>query len=470
MRALVPASIAAVFVLACGGAQEAATSAEIMAENTVEDTGGSTGDETATAGDVDTTSLNAMTESYEVAGIDVIHKHTPANATVAVRLFIDGGVAMSDPALAGAEQLAIGVVTAGGPASMDKVDYAAAVEAMGSSIGGSADYDYAVLSMGSIETYFEPTWELFASAILEPAWRESDIELRRELALTGLRTEMDSPDGAAGIAAKELAFEGHAYETRPQGRIETVEALGAEELDAVWGELLVKSRLTLVVVGNVDRATVERLVTATLGDLPEGPDPATGVERFDFTEPRLRVVEREGLPTNYVLGYFAGPPVDHPDYPALQAALEILSDRLFEEVRTRRNLSYAVASGISERRAVTGFLYVTAEQANTTLQVMFDTIDGMIEPRVDEQSLHDQIEGYLTRYYMGLQSNGAQASLLGHWELRGGGRENADVHVHRLAEVDADDVARVLDEYLRDIQFVVVGDPSAIDEAVFTSR
>jgi zinc protease len=333
------------------------------------------------------------------------------------------------------------VAMSGGPASMEKTEFTAAVEAMGSSIGGSNDYDYAALSMSTIVPYFDETWVLFAETVTNPAFRESEIELRREQSLIGIRTEMDDPGAALGTLAKEIAFVGHAYSIRPQGTEETIGAVTPEDLRGAYDALLVKSRMMVVVVGNVERSQVEALVASAFGDLP-----------------------------NYILGYFAAPPTAHEDYPALQAALEILSDRLFEEVRTRRNLSYAVASGISDRRNATGYLYVTAEDANTTIQVMYDTIDGMIDPGVDAQDLQDQIEGYLTRYYRGLQSNAAQAGMLGRWELVGGGRENADIHVERLGEVTAEDISRVLRTYVTHLQFAIVGDPAAIDTALFADR
>ena len=413
--------------------------------------------------------LNASTESFEVAGIQVIHKRTPANAIVDVRVFFDGGAHYWSADTAGVERLAIGVVTSGGPASMEKTDYTAAVEAMGSSIGGSSDYDYATVSMSAIVPYFDETWALFAETVTNPAFRESEIELRREMALTTIRTEFDDPGSAMGTLAKELAFAGHPYEIRPQGTEDTIGAASTDTLRGVYEALWVKSRMTVVVVGNVERAQVEALVAESFGELPD--DSATpfappSAGEFDYERGVVRVHERP-LPTNYVLGYFAAPPIAHEDYPALQAALEILSDRLFEEVRTRRNLSYAVASGISNRRNVTGYLYVTAEDANTTIEVMYDTVDGMIDPGVDAQDLADQIEGYLTRTYRGLQSNGAQASMLGRWEIVGGGRLNADLHIERLGEVTVEDISRVLSTYVRDLQFAIIGDPAAVDQQLF---
>ena len=50
--------------------------------------------------------------------------------------------------------------------------------------------------------------------------------------------------------------------------------------------------------------------------------------------------------------------------------MEILSDRLFEEVRTKRNLTYAVQAGLSQRAANYGILYVTAVDPANTLPVM----------------------------------------------------------------------------------------------------
>ena len=455
-------SILAVLVAGCGGSQPVdppvETEPPVEAVEVAAERGG--------------TSLNADTESFDVDGIRVIHKRTDGNAIVSVRVFFDGGAHFWEPDAAGAERLAIGVAMSGGPASMEKTEFTAAVEAMGSSIGGSNDYDYAALSMSTIVPYFDETWALFAETVTNPAFRESDIELRREQSLIGIRTEMDDPGAALGTLAKEIAFVGHAYSIRPQGTEETIGAVTPEDLRGAYDALLVKSRMMVVVVGNVERSQVEALVASAFGDLPaDSPEAFVSPESgsFAYESGGVTVHERE-LPTNYILGYFAAPPTAHEDYPALQAALEILSDRLFEEVRTRRNLSYAVASGISDRRNVTGYLYVTAEDANTTIQVMYDTIDGMIDPGVDAQDLQDQIEGYLTRYYRGLQSNAAQAGMLGRWELVGGGRENADIHVERLGAVTAEDISRVLRTYVTHLQFAIVGDPAAIDTALFADR
>lgn len=414
--------------------------------------------------------LNVNTSEFEVDGIRVIHKNTPGNMIVSASLRFDGGATTWTRETAGAHDLALTVITEGGPADMTRSSFAAALDGRGSSIGGSVDYDMMSVSMSSIAPEFEATWNLMIRALRDPAWRDNDIALARERQLTSIRTAMDDPDTALGRLARMSFFEGQAYGHPTDGYEDTVEAFTTDDLQRALDELMVRNRITVVVVGHVDRETVERLVREGLGDLPVGEAPSVDTPPVAHDAPALFVDERPQLPTNYMLGYYTAPNLNDPDYAALNIATEILSDRLFEEVRTRRNLSYAVAAGLATRRSNTGYLYVTAVDPDTTLQVMYDTIDAMIEEPVPVQDLADQIEGYLTRYYMGLQTNSTQNGALATWTLVAGDRLRADDHIEQLRAVTPDDVSRVLAQYVRNVQWVVIGDPAEVDAELFQSR
>src|SRR3712207_9365111 len=65
-------------------------------------------------------------------------------------------------------------------------------------------------------------------------------------------------------SADSLAFGGHPYALDPEGTDESLAALMVDQLRRYHAEQFVTSRMLLVVVGNVDRPTVERLVRGTL--------------------------------------------------------------------------------------------------------------------------------------------------------------------------------------------------------------
>lgn len=412
-------------------------------------------------------------QRFAVNDVEVILKQTVGNPIVRIGIFVETGSADWNVAEGGAAlSLGFGALSDGGPSTIDRDTYLATLEAIGSSIGGAPSYDFTSVSMQSVAPFWEQTWELFAETMRDPALREGEFERARERQLAALRTRFDDPDSAVVEVTREGFFANHAYAADPDGTEAGLLTVTADDARAAIAGLWSNpARITVVAVGNVGAEALAARVGALfaptdVGDLsgPSVPDPLVR------DGGSVAYLERADLPTNYILGYFAAPAVAHEDYPALEVALSILDHRLFEEVRTRRNLSYAVSAGLGSRRANSGYLYVTAADPNTTLQVMFDTVDAMIATPVSEQDLADQIEAYLTGYYIALQSNSAQASLLASWEILGGGMEAADAHVDRLRAVTPQQVSEALDRYVRNIHFGVVGDPAAIDEALFTSR
>jgi zinc protease len=210
-------------------------------------------------------------------------------------------------------------------------------------------------------------------------------------------------------------------------------------------------------------------VATALGPLPATGDTGRSVANPAPGSPAVSVTER-ALPTTYVRGYFPAPTLsDEEDYPALTVALNILSTRLFEEVRTKRNLSYAVLAGLSSRLANYGLLYVTSVEPDSAVAVMLAEVRKLKETPVESDALEQAVNVFVTRYYMGLETNADQAAQLGRYELLGGGWEEADDFVDEVRKVTPEDVQRVMRRYVSGIHFAVLGDPSRVDRALFTS-
>src|SRR5665811_874989 len=123
-------------------------------------------------------------------------------------------------------------------------------------------------------------------------------------------------------------------------------AIDAAALKAYHNSQIVKSRMLLVVVGNVDRAHVENLVKGTLARLPAGTYKWTLPSRLPERQSAI-VIESRSLPTNYLVGYYSGPLANTDDYQALRIATSVLTGRLFAEIRTRENLTYDVHAPVS---------------------------------------------------------------------------------------------------------------------------
>jgi zinc protease len=158
------------------------------------------------------------------------------------------------------------------------------------------------------------------------------------------------------------------------------------------------------------------------------------------------------------------------DFYAMRIASSILQGRVYTEVRVRRNLSYAPDAFLWSQGANAGGISVTAVDANQAVRVMLGEIARLQQEPVSQVELQGIVQQFLTRYYMGQETNAAQAGELAQGELIGGGWRTSFLMIDRLRAVAPEDVQRVAQKYMRNIQFVVLGNPQNVDRAVFLGQ
>jgi len=224
----------------------------------------------------------------------------------------------------------------------------------------------------------------------------------------------------------------------------------------------VTSRMLLVVVGNVDRAHIERLVSQSIGRLPRGEYKWTAPPRVPESQTAV-VIERRQLPTNYIIGYYSGPLANGRDYQALRVATSVLTGRMFAEIRTRQNLTYDVHAPFVDRAATAGGLYVSTVAPDTTLKLMRAAIVDLQQGMLDPAGLRQLEDQFITEYFLDNETNAAQADFLARSELYGGDYKEADRFVDELKRVSPEDIQRVARRYMKGFRFAYVGDPSKLN-------
>lgn len=176
------------------------------------------------------------------------------------------------------------------------------------------------------------------------------------------------------------------------------------------------------------------------------------------------VVRARALPTNYILGYFHGPPATSADYQALRLATSALSGQLFAEIRTRRNLSYAVNAPFLDRAVSAGGLYVTTTEPDTVLNLMRSNIILLQANLVDPAALDHLVQQFITEYFLDNETDADQANFLARAELYQGDYRQADRFVDELRRVTPADIQRVAQTYMRDVAFAYVGDTTRVSK------
>ena len=405
--------------------------------------------------------LASATTSFDVSGVHVILRQNNANNVVAANLYLLGGARQITEANAGIEPILLDV-SERGTSRYPRANIRRAMARLGSEIVVAPSADWTMFGIRSSTEVFDSTWAIFADRVMNPTLNKSDVAVVKAQYLSGIRQRRDDPDALADFLADSITLVGHPYSVSVVGNEKSIQALDSAGLREYRRTQLMTSRMLLVVVGNIDRAHVERLVSETIGKLPRGSYTWTAPPRIPDA-PTAVVIERRQLPTNYILGYYSGPLASSADYPALRVATSVLTGRMFAEIRTRQNLTYDVHAPFVDRAATAGGLYVSTVSPDTTLKLMRAAILDLQQGMLDPVGLRQLEEQFITEYFLDNETNAAQADFLARSQLYEGDYREADRFVNQLKSVTPEAVQRVARRYMKGIRFAYVGDPSKLD-------
>ncbi len=407
--------------------------------------------------------VDTSTTQFEVNGLKVIVRRNTATDVVAANLYLLGGSRQLTPATQGIEALLFAASERGsrnypGPRLRQEL------ARVGSVINISLNEDWTTYSLKAIRSTFDTSWAMFTDRLLAPTLTQADVDLVRSQMVTVEQRGDLQPEGLLNRLADSVTFAGHPYGMVTEGTPASLTGLGPPQLREYLQRTFVTSRMLLVVVGNIERAKIERLVASSIASLPRGdyvwkaPPPLPARKAL--------AVRDVSLPTNYILGYYAGPAAGTDDYNALRLATAILSGRFFTEIRSKRSLSYAADAPFVERAIATGGVYVTTVDPNATLTIMRSEIARLQNELIDRDGLDRLVEQFITEYFLKNETNSDQASFLARAAIYQGDYRAAERFVSDLRRVTPEDIRQVARTYIKNFSFAYVGDPSRLDRSL----
>ncbi len=402
---------------------------------------------------------DTLTTTYAVDGVRVIHRRTTVS-TVVANVYLLGGVRSAPAGLSGIENFLL-QISERGTARYSRDALRRAMARTGAEFVVEPREDWTMVGVRTTLAELDSAWGILAERVTRPRLDSADVEFVRAQLLAGIRQRQDSPDALLNYLADSVAYDGAPYALSPVGTEQSLARISRADLAGFASASMVRSRLLLVVVGNVDRTRVEHLVATAFGGLPMGnyrwtiPDTLGERDRDAVIVPRV-------LPTNYLQGYFRGPPANSTDAAALRVTAAVLSGRLFGEIRSRRNLTYAVSANFRDRALTSVGLYVTTTVPDSVLTIMAGELHTLQMIEIPTAFLRPVIQQFITEYFLDNETSTAQADFLARALLYRGDVSAGDRFVAELRAVSGADIRRVANRYLRNARWAYIGDPSGI--------
>jgi zinc protease len=404
-------------------------------------------------------------ESFTVGGLKVIYASNPSTQIVAAGMFFRGGVALASMQNAGIERLALQVATRA-TKNYPREKMNATLERMDTRLGASSVADYSSISLQCVRKNLKESWNIFTDVILHPSFDSSMVAFEKAQTLAAIRQQEDVPDQQLNKVALGTFYRDTPYAVDPLGTARTVQSFTGKDLQTYMQGRLTAAQMLLVVCGNITRDELERMVKESFGNLPQGSFTAPEPVPVHPTAPSVTVVKRE-VPTNYILGLFPAPVFGSDAAYAMNLGSSILSDRVFEEVRTKRSLSYAaMAMGGANFSNYRG-IYTTTVKPETTIAVMVGELKKLQTELIPAKTLKDKKNLFVTGFYLNMETNASQVSMLAGYELSGQGYLKATRLKENIGKVTAEEIQKVSNEFIHNLQFVLVGNPPTLQLSPF---
>jgi len=407
-------------------------------------------------------SLSAQdVQSFTVNGLKVIFKQNTSNDIISSNLYYKGGVTNLTEDKAGLEALTL-VVSTKASINYPKDRLNAALESMNTIINTNSNFDFSRISLLCVKQNFAKSWEIFSDIVVNPSFTEEDLVLEREKMINNVKQLDDNPDALLRKLVNNEFYVDHPYSIEVNGTENTLSAFTTGDLKEYHSELMNTSRQLLVVVGNTTKSELESMVKNSFGSLPAGDYTTVVPPGIENSEPSIKIVNRE-IPTTYIQGTYSAPARGTKEGYTMLIANSILRDRVWEEVRTKRSLSYAPSTRYADNFSNYGAIYVTAVDPDTTIEVMISELQKMKDELIPEKDLSNKIRQFLTFYYLGEETNQSQANSLAYYELAGAGYEERANFIKHVNKVSAADIQSIAQKYMKNLQFVLIGNPETLD-------
>jgi predicted Zn-dependent peptidase len=340
-----------------------------------------------------------------------------------------------------------------GTGSRSAEDIAQQIDSIGGQLDAFTAKEYASYYIKVLDEHLPLAIDILADIVRNPAFTPDDIEREKKVVVEEIKMVEDTPDDLVHELFTQGFWEDHPLGRPILGTKDTVESFNTDLLRDYFGGVYTADNLIVSAVGNLEHDRVRELVEQKFGTL-KGPGETT-TESAPRVVPNV-IVRNKDLEQSHLCLGVGSYPQDHDDRYSSYVLNTLLggsmSSRLFQNVREKRGLAYAVFSGLSAYRDA-GVFTVYAGCANDAVDEVLDlcveelrTIKQQEVPAAELQRSKDHLKGSLM---LSLENTASRMSHLARQEIYFDRQFGLDETLVGIEKVTAADVQRVAADLFR---------------------
>src|SRR5437773_10031041 len=334
-----------------------------------------------------------------------------------------------------------------GTTSRTAEDIAQAIDSIGGQPDAFTAKEYASYYIKVLDEHLPLAVDILADIVRNPAFRPDDIEREKKVVIEEIKMVEDTPDDLVHEIFTQGFWENHPLGRPILGTRDSVESLTSDLLREYFRSVYAPQNLIVSAVGNLEHTKVRDLVAERFGGV-EAAGTSTR-EEAPTVVPKIQIRSKDLEQSHLCLGA-SSYPQNHDDRYSSYVLNTLLggsmSSRLFQNVREKRGLAYAVFSGLSAYRDAGSFTIYAGcsnEAVGEVIDLVVEELRGVKHsavPGAELQRSKDHLKGSLM---LSLENTASRMSHLARQEIYFDRQFGLDETLQGIERVTVADVQRV---------------------------
>ncbi len=392
------------------------------------------------------------------SGLRVITESSSAFRSVSLGLWVGVGSRDEPEKLAGSAHFLEHLLFKG-TSKRSAMDISSALDAVGGELNAFTSKEFTCYYARVLDENLPIALDVLTDMFSDPLLREEDVESERKVITEEISMHEDEPSDVAHERFVREMFATDSLGRPVIGTRQTVGSVSQQEIRDFYQSWYRPENTVIVAAGNVDHDDLVAKIVSQfekVGWLDQA-KPAARPRGDSPAAHNLGAVNVVHRPTEQAHIVFGTPGIDHAD--ERRYALGVLnaslgggmSSRLFQEVREKRGLAYAVYS-FAQQFSGSGLFGVYAgtvpSRSGELAQVVKAELADVASSGLTEEEIErgkGQMKGGLV---LGLEESSARMTRLGKTELTTGDHRSVSEVLDRIAAVNETDVAELAGDLL----------------------
>lgn len=399
---------------------------------------------------------------------------------VNMALSFDAGYAADQGRTLGRASFALAMMDEGADGK-DAFEIAESLESLGAQLQTYSTLDTSIVSFSGLRENLQPTLNLVSAIVRSPDFDQAELDLFRERWIAGIDQEKSQPTQVAlRLLPPMLYGDGHAYGVpfTGSGTEASIQSLTRDDLVDFHGTWLQPTNADLVIVGDIDMATLKPMLDQSFGKWRSTkPVPIKAVSQVArSTGTRIVLINKPGAPQSVIIGGNLAPSSTAPNAIAITAINDVLGGeftaRINMNLREDKGWAYGAQSFFYAARGQRPFAVYAPVQTDKTAESISEMRRELTEilstrpPTTDEL---DSVVALSTKSLPGSYETGANvmSSMLS--SVRFGRSFDYPATLKASYEqLTLPNLQTAASEVIapRDMTWIIIGDLSEIEEPI----